>query len=56
MIVNGDGKRVKYSVPECVRLLTDLPELFMTLQSYATKAANYRKELEEEDEGNFEES
>ena len=55
-IENAEGKNVKYSIPECVRLLLDLPELFTTLQSYAQKAANYRKELEEEDEGNLEES
>ena len=56
VIENVDGKRVKYSIPECVTLLRDLPDLFVTLQSYAQKAGNYRKELEEEDEGNLEQS
>jgi hypothetical protein len=55
-IVNSKGKKVKYSVDECVRLLLDLPDLFSTLQSYAQKAANFRKEFEEADEGNSEQS
>jgi hypothetical protein len=55
-IVNSDGKKVKYSVDECVKLLLDLPDLFSTLQSYAQKAANFRKEFEEADEGNLSES
>lgn len=55
-IVNREGKKVKYSVDECVKLLLDLPDLFQTLQSYAQKAANFRKEFEEEDEGNSEAS
>ena len=55
-IVNAAGKKVKYSVDECVRLLLDLPDLFTTLQSYAQKSANFRKEMEEVDEGNSEKS
>jgi len=56
VIENKQGKRVKYSVDECVRLLLDLPDLFGSLQTYAAKAANYKKELDETDEGNLEES
>ena len=55
-IVNKAGEQVKFSVEECTKLLMDLPDLFATLQSYASKAANFRKVLEDEDEGNFEES
>lgn len=55
-IVNAKGETVKYNVDDCVRLLLDLPDLFSTLQQYASKSANFRKELEEEDLGNFEES
>lgn len=55
-IVNKSGDKVKFSTQECVKLLLDLPDLFTTLQSYAQKAANFRKELEDEDEGNFEAS
>lgn len=55
-IENGDGKNVKYSMAECVRLLTDLPDLFLDIQRMAGKAANFRREIEEEDEGNLEES
>ena len=56
VIENKQGKLVKYSTDECVRLLLDLPDLFASLQSYATKSANYRKEEEAVDEGNLEES
>lgn len=56
VIENGEGKLVKYSTDECVKLFLDLPELFQSIQSYATKAANYRKEEDEVDEGNLEES
>jgi hypothetical protein len=56
VIENKEGKLVKYSIDECVKLLLDLPDLFTNLQSYAQKAGNYRKELEAEDEGNLEES
>lgn len=55
-IENKEGKLVKYSVDECVKLLLDLPDLFNSLQSYAIKAGNYRKELDEADEGNLNES
>jgi len=55
-IENKAGKNVKYSQEECVKLLLDLPDLFSSLQSYAAKSANYRKELDEADEGNLDES
>ena len=55
-IENKEGKMVKYSVAECVKLLLDLPDLFSSLQSYAVKSANYRKEMDETDEGNLQES
>jgi hypothetical protein len=55
-IENKEGKSVKFSVEECVRLFLDLPDLFQSIQSYAVKAGNYRKELDEADEGNLNES
>lgn len=55
-IENKEGKNVKYSVEECVRLFLDLPDLFSSIQSYAIKSGNYRKELDETDEGNLDES
>ena len=56
VVENKDGKKVKYSVEECVKFLLDLPDLFSSLQSFAVKAGNYRKELEAEDAGNLLES
>ena len=55
-VENKAGKKVKFSKEECVKLLLELPDLFLSLQSYAQKSANYRKELEELDEGNLEQS
>ena len=55
-IKNGDGKNVKFSVPECVRLFEDLPDLFTTIQTMAGEAANYRREEDLQDEGNLEKS
>lgn len=56
VIENKEGKKVKFSKDECVRLLLDLPDLFASLQSYAQKSANYKKEMDEADEGNLQES
>lgn len=56
VIENAKGKRVKFSVDQCVRIFLELPDLFQSIQSYATKAANYRKEEEAADEGNLLES
>lgn len=56
VIEDKDGKLVKYTVEACVKLFLDLPDLFSSIQSYATKSANYRKEEEEADEGNLKES
>ena len=55
-IVLKDGKKVKYNVKDCVQLLLDLPDMFQTLQNYASKSANFRKAWDEEDEGNSEQS
>jgi len=55
-IENKKGKHVKFSVDECVKLFINLPDLFADIQRMSTKAANYRKELDEEDEGNLQES
>jgi len=53
-IENKDGKNVKFSVAECIKLFQDLPDLFANLQQMSQKSANYRKGLDEEDEGNLE--
>jgi hypothetical protein len=53
VIENKAGKRVKFSVDECVKVLKDLPDLFSDLQRMASKSANYRKEEEAEDVGNL---
>lgn len=55
-IKNKEGKSIKFSVAECVKLFNDLPDLFADIQRMSTKAANYRKEIDEADEGNLEKS
>ena len=49
-----DGKKVKFSVAACIDLFQDLPDLFANLQQMSQKSSNYRKELDEADEGNLE--
>ena len=51
-----DGKRHKFTVKNCIRLFRELPDLFADIQRMASKASNYRKDVEEEDEGNLEQS
>lgn len=46
-----DGK-LEYSVANCVKVLTDLPELFRDLQQVSSKVALYRKSEEEADAKN----
>lgn len=47
-----NGKEMKYSVENAVKLLTDLPDLFAELREEAARAANFRNEEIEEDVGN----
>jgi hypothetical protein len=44
--------KTPFSPEACVKVLTDLPELFRDIQSMANKAANYRKLEQEEDAKN----
>ena len=46
-----DG-RLEFSVENCVKVLTDLPDLFRDLQQVANKVALYRKTEEDEDAKN----
>ncbi len=58
-VPTADGKKtknVKFSVPECIKLFTNLPDLFADVQRMAAKSANFRKLLDEEDEGNLQDS
>ena len=46
-----DGK-LPYSVPSCIKVLTDLPDLFRDIQQVAGKVALFRKAEEESDAKN----
>lgn len=41
-VVDREGKPLTYSVVNCKKLLTDLPELFRELQAEAMNSANFR--------------
>lgn len=43
-----EGK-IEFSPEACVKVLTDLPDLFRDIQTMAGKAANFRRSEEEED-------
>ena len=51
-VTDKAGKEMKYSVANCVKLLTDLPDLFTELREEATRVANFRNEEIEADAGN----
>ena len=44
-----DGSHMEYSVENCVKVLTDLPDLFKDLQQVSGKVALFRKAEEEDD-------
>lgn len=44
-----DGKEIPYTKENCVKLLTDLPELFKDIQDQATSIAIFKSEIEETD-------
>lgn len=46
------GKDLPFTVENCVKLLTDLPELFAAIKADATNAATFREETEQADEKN----
>ena len=55
-VEDKDGKKMKFTVANCIALFLELPDLFADIQRMSQKAANYRKEIDEEDEGNLQES
>lgn len=51
-ITTKEGKKVPYSPAAAVRLLKDLPDLFIELRDAAGSAANFRLEEVKDDVGN----
>lgn len=51
-IEGPDGEEMQFSVENCVKLFTDLPDLFTDVQEQAQRAALFRAELREADAGN----
>ncbi len=47
-IEDSDGKKMKFSVVNCVRLFTDLPELFSTIRDASANVSLYRQHHDEE--------
>lgn len=51
-ITGPDGQPMAFSKPNCVRLLTDLPDLFADIREQSAKVALFRREEIEEAAGN----
>lgn len=47
-----DGKQIPFSVENCVKLFTDLPDLFADVQAQSQSIALFREQLRENDSGN----
>ena len=51
-VTGPDGEELKFSVENCVRLMLDLPDLFVTVRATAEDATLYRQVIREVDAGN----
>jgi len=51
-VTDRDGKEIKFSWQNCVKLFNDLPDLFADIQSQAVQSALFKKIIKEEDLGN----
>lgn len=51
-VLGEDGKSLEFTFNNCVKLLTDLPELFGEIQQQAKRISAYRADLREDDAGN----
>jgi hypothetical protein len=51
-VTGPDGEPLLFSYANCVKLLTDLPELFSEIQATAQDAALFRETVREEDAKN----
>lgn len=52
IINDRDGKAMTFTVANCVKLLTELPDLFSDIQGKATNFANFRRKQVEADAKN----
>lgn len=51
-VEDREGNPLPFSVPNCITLFTDLPDLFADVQEQAQRAALFRVQLVEQDAGN----
>lgn len=51
-VEDSDGRPIPFSVDACVKLFTDLPDLFADVQAQAQQASHFREFLREQDAGN----
>jgi hypothetical protein len=51
-VTDKKGKKVPYSPGAAIKLMKDLPDLFVVLRDAASKAANFRAEEVKDDMGN----
>jgi hypothetical protein len=51
-VKDREGKPMKFSVDNCIKLFNDLPDLFSDVQEQAAKTGLFRKTVIEESSGN----
>lgn len=51
-VIGRDGKEIKYSVENCIKLLTDLPDFFLDMREESARLQNFRKHDLEDDSKN----
>lgn len=51
-VVDRDGNEMPYSRENCIKLLTDLPDLFDDIRAAAEERATFQHEVMEEEAGN----
>lgn len=51
-VQDEDGNEMEFSVENCIKLLTDLPELYLEIQQSSQKTALYRQMVREADAKN----
>ena len=51
-VEDENGEELEFSVANCIKLFTDLPELWSDIQQQATRASLFRAEILENDSKN----
>jgi len=55
-VTDQEGNKLAFNRSNCIKILTDLPELFKDIQNQANSISNFRKEQEEIEAKNLQKS